>query len=168
MPWDLYTPFAKKVLTAGYDFAVDEDGGVSINEVKAVAHSFARALKGAVEHADILEQKVAEEIEKGFIAQREGLWGIPATGRRTDVVKKAEPAPGQPQKWRCVADRSDLASVSVFDGKEYLPAAPNSNTEKLKLPQLRWTSLQAVQEGGPSSSTRPEPRGPPQSGGRTT
>ena len=40
MPWDLYTPFAKMVLEAGYDFAVAEDGRVSIQEVERAEHSF--------------------------------------------------------------------------------------------------------------------------------
>jgi len=45
-------------------------------------------------------------------------------------------------------NRSDSNDVYVFDGKQFLPAAPNANTAKLELSDLRWASIQTVLEGG--------------------
>jgi len=86
---------------------------------------------------------------KGFVRRRRGLpWSIPAVARRTNVIPKEAPVDGAPQRWRCVVDRSDGERVWVFDGVREMPAAPNANTEKTELPELRWTSLQSVMEGG--------------------
>jgi hypothetical protein len=188
-PWDRYTPFAQMVLGAGHDFAVSEDGRVTIQEVEEADHSFdateiprraraigwedkellgalewgardhsgstprvcifARALKGAVAHADVLERKVEEEVAKGSVGRREAHpYGVPAVGRRTNVIPKGEAVEGQEQRWRCLVDRSDGKTVFVADGERSVPATPNTNTEKLELPRFRWASIQAVMEGG--------------------
>ena len=108
----------------------------------------ARATKGAVAHADVFERQVAEEAGKGFVARRSKPFGVPTVGRGTNVIPKGEALEGQEQKHRCIVNRSDSNDVYVFDGKQFLPAAPNANTAKLELPDLRWASIQTVLEGG--------------------
>jgi len=110
---------------------------------------FARPLKGAVAHTDVLQAKLDEEVDKGFVRRRRGLpWSVPAVARRTNVIPKGAAVDGAPQRWRCVVGRSDGELVWVFGGVREMPAAPNANTEKTELPELRWTSLQSVMEGG--------------------
>ena len=185
VPWDLYTPFAKMVLEAGYDFAVAEDGRVSIQEVERAEHSFdaveilrraqaiewkdeelldalawgttdhseptprvcilARATKGAMVHADVFERKVVEETGKGFVTRRAKPFGVPTVSRGTNVIPKEEALEGQEQRYRCIVNRSDGNDGYVFDGKQFLPAAPNANTAKLELPDLRWASIQTLE-----------------------
>ena len=108
----------------------------------------ARATKGAVAHADVFERKVAEEAGKGFVARRSKPFGVPTVGRGTNVIPKGGALEGQGQKHRCLVNRSDSNDVYVFDAKQFRPAAPNANTAKLELPDLRWASIQTVLEGG--------------------
>ena len=110
---------------------------------------FARPLKGAVAHTDVLQAKLDEEVDKGFVRRRRGLpWSVPAVARRTNAIPKGAAVDGAPQRWRCVVGRSDGELMWVFGGVREMPAAPNANTEKTELPELRWTSLQSVMEGG--------------------
>ena len=100
-------------------------------------------------HTDVLQAKRNEDVDKGLVRRRRGMpWPVPAGARRTSVIPKGAAVDGAPQPWRCAVGRSDGALVWVFGRVREMPAAPSVNTEKRELPELRWTLLQSVMEGG--------------------
>ena len=85
---------------------------------------------------------VASEVAKGFVDVSARPASVPSVWRTTDALPKPN------GKLRFVIDRSAKGARPVWDGQDYVALDPNSHTNKSELPEVRWTTIQVVLEGG--------------------